>query len=134
MSQEELAMRGKTTTENMSFIERVKSWGKKPEIAHARTPAPPPQCKSESYNLRCRYEQEPMFDMAMTVMSGGKTVRLKKTTIEKIDCQVPTAVLVENNANGQADWILVDIGSRKISIKRRSLDSALQALGIIQTS
>ncbi len=108
----------------MSFIERVRSWRVKAVAREAANGG-----GITSYNLRGRYGQGPLFDMAMTVMRARGMAQLKNSC-EKIDHEIPLATLIESSANGQTDWILIDIGNRKVSVKRRSLSSALQAFGI----
>jgi hypothetical protein len=71
-----------------------------------------------------------MFDVAMTVDKSKGLAHLKNS-IEKIDAEIRLATLLASAADGQTACVLVEIGDRKISIKRASLNAALKAFGIL---
>lgn len=125
----------KSEPEEMSFQERVLSWGRKPAIAKARMALlsqPKTTMKAgTSFNLKCRQMQNtPNFDVAMTVSPDGNTVHFKNVA-KKINSTIPLQTLTLSGADmGPTDWISLRTSDGTLSVKRRSLMNALQAFGV----
>lgn len=127
MSQKELGQpNGTETHAKGSLLAIIRSWGKNPKIAEGRAAKP----GVLTYNLRCRFGVEPLFNAALTVSEDRSNAYLKNTHIP-VDtaCSVERLVVLADSA--ETDWVDIDTGEGTLLVKTTSLRSALRAFGFI---